>query len=290
MCDEPMETAGAGPTLAQRADPYRLYERAVQEPEPDAEFLLDVYREAFGRPARRLREDFCGTGALCRAWVALHPDNRAWGVDLDPEVLAWGRVHHVETLPAQERHRLELTEGDVRTVRHEPVDVVAAQNFSYFVFDTRRELVDYFRAAHTRLDVEGLLVLDAYGGPDASREMTEETEYDDFTYVWDQHSFDPVHQRGVCHIHFAFPDGSRLERAFSYEWRLYSLPEIREALEEAGFEEVTVYWEGTGEDGEGDGEYTPAEVGDADDAWVAYLVARKGSVRHRDPSRRRRAR
>lgn len=266
---------GKGPTEADRADRHRLYELSVQEPEVDVEFAIDVFREAFGREPRRLREDFCGTGALCREWVKAHRDNRAWGVDLDPEVLAWGRAHNVEPLRKRERERLHLIAGDVRTARHEPVDVVMAQNFSYFIFEHRQELVSYLRAVHENLDDEGVVILDAYGGPDSQREMTEETEYDDFTYVWDQHGFDPVHQRGVCYIHFDFPDGSRLERAFSYTWRLYSIPEIREALADAGFHASIVYWEGTDEDGEGDGVYEPSDEGEADDAWVVYVAGFK---------------
>ena len=86
--------------------------------------------------------------------------------------------------------------------------------------------------------------------------------------------FNPIDSSMNCHIHFAFPDGSRMERAFSYAWRLWTLPEIRELLLEAGFREVTVYWEGTDEaSGEGNGVYEPAVVGDADPGWVCYIVA-----------------
>ena len=66
-----------------------------------------------------------------------------------------------------------------------------------------------------------------------------------------------------------------MEKAFTYEWRLWTLPEIRELLEEAGFGRVTVYWEGTDEDGEGNGEFEPTTRGDADAGWIAYLVAEK---------------
>ena len=79
-----------------------------------------------------------------------------------------------------------------------------------------------------------------------------------------------------CYIHFRFPDGSRMNRAFSYHWRLWTLPELRELLLEAGFRSATVYWEGTDpKTGEGDGIYSPATVGDADPGWVCYLVAEK---------------
>lgn len=77
-----------------------------------------------------------------------------------------------------------------------------------------------------------------------------------------------------CYIHFAFPDGSRMDRAFSYRWRLWTLPELREMLAAAGFSDIVVYWEGTDEDAnEGNGIFEPAEVGDADPGWVCYIVA-----------------
>ena len=79
----------------------------------------------------------------------------------------------------------------------------------------------------------------------------------------------------TCHIHFKFPDKSKLKRAFTYVWRLWTLPEITELLTEAGFKNPTVYWEGTDEDGEGDGVFTPDDRGEADAGWIAYLSAEK---------------
>ena len=105
--------------------------------------------------------------------------------------------------------------------------------------------------------------------------MKEKTKYDNFTYVWDQHTYYPVTGEMKCRIHFKFPDGSRLKNAFRYEWRLWTLPEIRELLLEAGFRRSTVYWEGTDEDGEGNGEFKPEQRGEADAGWIAYIVAEK---------------
>ena len=78
-----------------------------------------------------------------------------------------------------------------------------------------------------------------------------------------------------CHIHFKFPDGSKIKKAFTYEWRLWSAPEIRELLAEAGFSKSTVYWEGDDDDGGGNGEFSPEAKGEADLAWIAYIVAQK---------------
>ncbi len=262
--------------LVAQADKYALYQRAVQEPEADIDFAVDVFRAEFGRSPRRLREDFCGTGAVCSKWVQADRRNRAWGVDRDPEPLSWGRRHNLAQLSKGQRRRVELIEGDVRTTTHETVDVALAQNFSYFLLRERRELVHYFRAAHNNLAAEGILVLDAYGGPESVKRMIEPTEYEDFVYEWDQDDFDPISRMATCYMQFEFPDGSRLERAFSYHWRMYTIPEVRDALADAGFAGSDAYWEGVDEETEaGDGVYTVQQRGTPDDAWIAYIVGVK---------------
>jgi hypothetical protein len=45
-------------------------------------------------------------------------------------------------------------------------------------------------------------------------------------------------------------------------------------LDEAGFSQVDIYWEGTDEEsGEGNGIFEPTEKGDPDPGWVCYVVA-----------------
>ena len=61
-------------------------------------------------------------------------------------------------------------------------------------------------------------------------------------------------------------------KAFTYEWRVWTMPEILEMLTEAGFR-PTVYWEQADEGGEGNGVFIPETEGDADAGWIAYIVA-----------------
>ena len=167
-----------------------------------------------------------------------------------------------------------MIEGDVMVVNTPPADVTCAFNFSYFLFRERKQLLAYFRRAWGTLAEEGCLMLDAYGGADAQRTMSETREQEGFDYIWDQHRYDPIQNRVVNYIHFKFPDGSKVKRAFRYEWRLWSLPEIKDLLLEAGFSDCEVYWEGTDpETEEGNGEYELAEEALDDPAWVAYVVA-----------------
>jgi hypothetical protein len=264
---------GSKPTMAETADRHVLYEQSVQDVETEVDFLRSTYLSVRGRPAESLREDFCGTAAAACEWVRVSDRHTATGIDIDAEVLSWGRTHNVGRLSDQQKARLRLVEGDVRDAEVEPVDLLVAFNFSYWLFDTRPQMVEYLRKARAGLKDDGLFVCDAFGGSEAFDELKEETEHDDFTYVWHQAKFDPITHAMSCYIHFKFPDGSRLKRAFSYHWRLWTLPEIRELLVEAGFSNVTVYWDFSDEDDESD--YVPAEKGEPDPGWIAYIVAEK---------------
>lgn len=262
-------------TMASKADRHVLYEDSVQCVEAEIDFVDETFKTLRNRKARLLREDFCGTANTSCEWARRRKSNRAIGVDLDADVQAWGRKHHVAKL-RQGQQRVTLLNENVLDVKTDPVDVVLAMNFSYWMFKDRDLLRRYFQNVYEGLVEDGIFFLDAYGGSDAYREMRERTKYDDFTYIWDQASFDPITGNMVCKIHFSFPDGSRMKNAFTYDWRLWTLPEIREILLEAGFQRVTVYWQGDDEDSdEGNGEFEPAEHGEADDAWIVYISAEK---------------
>jgi SAM-dependent methyltransferase len=262
-------------TMAEKADIHDLYEQSVQAVDVEAEFLRDTYRALRGRDALSLREDFCGTASLACEWVRQGPRRQAVGVDNDAAVLDWGRRNRVARLPETARARLKLLNDDVRTVSTKPVDIVGAFNFSYYCFKTRDEMRGYFAHVREGLNPDGLFFLDAFGGPDASDVSKETTKIDGFTYIWEQAEFEPVTSRILCHIHFKFPDGSKIQRAFTYDWRLWTLPELRELLAEAGFRKTRVYWEGDDGDGSGNGEFTEHATGTPDLAWIAYIVAEK---------------
>jgi SAM-dependent methyltransferase len=265
-----------GHLTAKRCDRFDLYEKSVQEPEAECDLIDQIWRERRDRRCESIREDFCGSAAVCMEWVKRRRAHTALGVDLDPDVLAWARSRIPQRLTPEQASRITLLQDDVMTVSTAPVDSVLAMNFSYYLFVTRDALRDYFRRARAALKDDGLFLLDAYGGSESFAELEEDRELEGFTYVWDQHSYDPITGRAVNLIHFRFPDGSELREAFRYDWRLWTLPEIREILLEAGFREVAVYWEGTDKKtGEGNGEWSVATEGEACEGWVAYLVAEK---------------
>ncbi|MGD8854600.1 MAG: class I SAM-dependent methyltransferase [Gammaproteobacteria bacterium] len=264
------------PRKADSADKYALYEQSVQSTEFEYEFVDTEFKRIRGRTAKLLREDFCGTAQMCCEWVRGRTDNQAIGVDLDPEVLAWSREHHIAALTPAQQARVTLLQEDVRQVRTDPVDVVLAMNFSWQLFEQRDALRSYFASVRDSLVDDGILFLDAFGGYDAYRELEEKTKHKGFTYVWDQASYDPVTGHMECYIHFHFNDGSKLKKAFHYQWRLWTLPEVREVLPEAGFSKVTVYWQQWDEENdEPSGIFEPAAHGEADPGWICMITAEK---------------
>ncbi len=263
-------------TLAQRADRYRLYQRAVQCAEAEIDFVDETFRSLRRRVPVLLREDFCGTAVVACEWVRRRRSNLAIGVDRDPAVLEWGRRNNLSRLKPSAAARITLLAEDVMAVHTPRVDVLLAMNFSYWIFKQRVDLRAYFARARAALAGDGVFIIDAYGGYDAFRVLRERTAHRGFTYVWHQAAYNPIDGATTCHIDFTFPDGSRLARAFTYEWRLWTLPELREVLIEAGFSRTTVYWQSWDEmTGEAGADFTPREVGDADAGWIAYLVAEK---------------
>lgn len=265
------------PLCASTADKYVLYQLSVQQPEFEIEFATKVFSARRMRKPLTLREDFCGTALLCAAWVKSDPARCATGVDLDPKVLAWGTAHNLALLGAMQS-RVKLECRNVLVPDPNRYDVIAALNFSYFVLSSRVEMRRYFETARASLNQDGMLILDTYGGWEAQEPVKEPREvesdtHETFTYEWDQHSINPIDSSVVNFIHFRFRDGSALERAFTYRWRLWQLVELQELLTEAGFASSAVYWEDEDEDGEGTGVFRPRKTVSNDPGWLAYIVA-----------------
>ena len=78
-------------TMAERRDPFALYESSVQRPEDDVAFFAETYRRLRGREAKVLREDFCGTAYISATWAGSGKGRRAIGVDLDAATLQLGQ-------------------------------------------------------------------------------------------------------------------------------------------------------------------------------------------------------
>jgi SAM-dependent methyltransferase len=262
---------------AKTADKHVLYQRSVQNPEREVKFLSRYFKKQTGKTLRVLREDFCGTAVMASWFVKMHPENRAIGVDLDKPTLDWGIEHNVKPLlDDEQQQRLHLIQDDVCNVTRPRAQAIAALNFSYSVFQTRAQMKRYLEVCYRSLEPGGMLFLDDWGGPDVIQEDNwDRTKHKGFTYVWEQRSWDPINHHIVCAIHFEFPDKTRIKNAFVYDWRLWTLPELRDLMHEVGFEDVHVLWEGSDKHGEGNGIFKRRERGDADEAWIVYVIGRK---------------
>ena len=278
-------------------DTLELYRWAVQDPETHAIVLRTMYEQL--RPGRHpvvLREDFAGTSAESVAWVLLQPGGRAVAVDLDEPTLEWAHRRAVRLLGPLAA-RIAFVPGDVRSVGPPGVstaDIISVLNYSILYQREPGELHSYLRHAIECLAPDGILVLNLFGGAPAVQpgitrhqvtplsRLSTEAPIPAFEYLWEVRSFDHTSQRLDCCIHFVVPDasapgGSREVRdAFTYDWRLWSVPEIVGACIQAGFSSAQL-WRHTYDPSKGAagvflGPVEPDSL-PVTEKWSAYIVA-----------------
>ena len=261
--------------LLPTTDVHLLYQEAVQSADVDVRFLDRHFRRTTGRTATMFREDFCGTALLSCEWVKLGAERRALGVDIDAATLRWGERHNLAELSERSRRRVELVQADVLDVRRPKADLVAAFNFSYCVLKSRQQLLAYMANARRSLNRGGMLVMDVWGGSLTQTVHRDRKRLHGCTYFWEQVSFDPVSYEAECRIHFEFPNGRKLRNAFVYDWRLWTLPELRDLLAEAGFHDVHVLWESADRrTGKGTGVFRRVARAAPEQSFIAYVVGR----------------
>ena len=252
-------------------------------PEHEVEFFEKAYRDARNRNPVSLGEDFCGTFAVSCQWVKSDTKRTAVGIDTCSETLEWGRNNNLSTLSGEQRERVTLLQEDVRVAKTSPTDILAVQNFSFYFFKTRKELIDYFSGAMKRINDDGIMVLDMMGGAECRIEGLSHNQKiregkDGFNYIWKQVSYNPINSDACCSISFTFADGSRMNDAFVYHWRIWTIAEVREILDEIGFRETFVYWAVDEENldlDSGQLAWERRERAPSDASWTCYLVAVK---------------
>jgi hypothetical protein len=256
----------------------------VQNPKRVAPFLAAVHG---GKPAV-LREDFCGTGAVCRAWVT--------GGSMGGPPVPGGRKAIAVDQDAEPLSRLRGTPG-VKIVRANVLDcplradVISATNFPIGYWHTRDELITYLRLCRERLRPKGIFVCDTYGGATAFTRgtLTRDIWTEDgirIHYTWEQREADPLTGMVIDCLHFRAhapggpPSGGEVlyqeADAFVYHWRLWSVPELREAMAEVGFRASEVYSE-LADAEDSDGQVYVRSVDDPrelDDSFVVLVAAR----------------
>lgn len=249
--------------------PLDLYEIAVTDPPRLARFLRALHP---GNP-RVLGEDFSGAAPLSIAWTQLGPRMRAIAVDLDKQTLAYyGKQPRFTT---QARDVMKATAK---------ADIIAATNFPIMYWHTRADLLRYLRHVRTRLNKGGLFVADLYGGAIAHTVCRQQRRITlapgvVLHYTWDQQVVEEVAARVVNAIHFRLTRRGHppliIRNAFTYDWRMWSIPELRDAMLEAGFLTTEVHDTlGGAVDQDGTLYARPLSTDRLDRDWVVYVVAR----------------
>ena len=90
-----------------------------------------------------------------------------------------------------------------------------------------------------------------------------------------QASFNAVTHEAINHIHFEFPDGSRLNRAFTYDFRIWSTSELLDAVREAGFSTFEVYCIKDDRYTKIPSSWEPTDRVVVTDSWTANIVCYK---------------
>ncbi len=256
---------------------FDLYELCVQAPRMSARFIDALLG---GEPAV-IGEEFCGPASIAREYVALGGGRRAIASDFDAEPLAHARLRAGEDLTGEQSALIEFHQMDVME-EASPVRALVAFNFALCEYTTRAALLAYLRHARSRIAPGGVYAADLYGGENAMAtgvaEIVFETDEGDVLYAWKQVAADPLTGRVRNEIDFELPDGTLLERAFAYDWRLWTPAELADAFVEAGFSRVEFYagyGSAVADEGEG-GELVLEPLGDGEELgeeWVLFVVA-----------------
>lgn len=250
---------------------HDLYELCVQSPKD----LVPLLRAIHGNDPVNLGEDFAGTAAVSHLWVK-RAGCSAIAVDLDEDSLS-RRGEHERIV----KHLCDVREAN------DPCDLLFVGNFSIGYLHSRAELVEYLTHARERLAASnGVFVCDTYGGESAYTLGGVHRAHPMpggklCRYTWEQHAADPTTGFVTNLIHFRVERAGviefELEDAFVYEWRLWSIPELRDAMEDAGFSETQVFTKlADALDEEGNAYVMPVEDGEEEleDSYIVLVSGR----------------
>ena len=270
-----VDRAGFIVSMKKIFDRYWYYRHSVQSPDVDVCFMRNCYRKLKKKNPYVFCEDFCFTFALSCEWVKLGKAYKSFAVDIDNRPLKYGKENNLIHLSSHQQKRVRIIHSNVLKSNIIKADIISALNFSYFIFKERKDLKKYFLHCLNSLNSNGVLMLDCFGGSQCLQANEEQVNYGAFTYYWDQKSFDPISHRAVFHIHYKRRGEKKRKKVFSYDWRFWTIPEIKDLLQEVGFRKTHVYWEGTDKKGEGNSRFTRKEKGEECESWVAYIMSEK---------------
>lgn len=262
---------------------WRLYEHCVQNIPMTLRMVDAMHAAASRTPARLLHEDFSGSAAFAHAWCKSSPKRAALAIDMDPEAHAEAAPH-----PRLARLAADLTRLPRKLPAPSKADVIYAGNFATCELHTRDALIAYLARARQRLAPKGVFVCDLYAGPGAWRigetrvihpPLPELPRYR-VQYTWRQREADLITGMVANEIDFELLNSKsvavhELVNAFTYRWRLWSIPELREAMAQAGFADVDIYPDSPeAVDSDGVAYLTPMDYLETKSSTVVYVCAR----------------
>lgn len=279
-----------------------LYELCVQSPAELVSMLESVHGGGKDRAPSPgplvLGEDFCGSGATSLAWLKsappASPRRSAVACDLDPAAIA--RLRRAsKTLPeaaaSTKPPGLKCFARDVVTgkppldSKTAAADIVFVGNFSIGYIHTRGTLVKYFKRSRARLKRGGVVIVDTYGGATSHTTGSLKRKFklsDGRTvhYTWQQRAANPITAMVENALHFRvehkgeiiqdIPDG------FVYQWRLWTVPELHDAMTEAGLRRIQVFDQvPEAKDGNNQFVMQPVDGTKMDDSFAVLVSGRK---------------
>lgn len=260
---------------------FELYEASVQDSDFELDFFQRVYKNAFGKKPISIREDFCSTFLNSVTWVKRNKNNVALAVDINPIPLDYGKKTHLRKLSWEQQERLHLFQANVLNIRTRPVDLITVSNFSIFFLKQRKDMLAYLKNCHATLKSKGAMIFDILGGEELPQSVEDVSDFKlaDGTkakYYWEHAKFNPITNEAMFYIHYKVKGQKKMNRVFSYDWRIWSISEFRDLLMEAGFDDVEVYWEGDDPRGSGgNGVFSKVTKAKSCPIWLAYIVGIK---------------
>eukprot|EP00877_Chromochloris_zofingiensis_P008289 jgi/Chrzof1/3713/Cz13g06070.t1 len=136
--------------------------------------------------------------------------------------------------------------ADSTDLRSRPADIICALNYSVCLLHKRSDVLLYFKSVRASLckDPGGIFVMDLLGGHTVEKAVTLQRLNPEtgFRFVWEQERYNPITRHLRCHITLKDPDTKvTLRHAFSYEWRMWTIPDVVELLRQAGFSSLHLW-------------------------------------------------
>lgn len=265
----------------------RLYEQTVQMGNKIIDFMRKEYKSKFDQYPTTFREDFCSSGIYCEKWVKSSYNTYAIGIDIDQKALDYGVKYNIydnkrmklinhnvldpylpssievnknekqEEKEKESNHHNENEDDNEDEDEYKEVDInklstfniICSMNYSHFLLTKRKDLLKYFQNVYESLDKTSMFFIDFYGGPHIYSSSEHSSNKQDNYYCLSS-KMNIMNNNQT--IDLKFKQNKKYNSLFHYTFRVYSLIELKEAMEEVGFKKFKVFIKLFNEDEEDD--------------------------------------